>query len=109
MTNTRSDPLISSRRARLSASRYVITAISGLLEDVGEQLGQRRLRRGLGERHRLVDQVVDVLLDLADVVLDEPPGLQSALAEQHDRIAELLLLDPVLGAIHRRGGGGAGG
>src|SRR4030095_6513511 len=96
MTNTRSSRVISSRRARLSASRYVITAISGLLEDVGEQLGQRGLGRGLGERHRLVDQVVDVLLDLADVVFRQPAGLQRALAAQHDRVAPVLLLRPVL-------------
>src|SRR5438552_12192710 len=74
-----------------------------LLEDVGEELGRRRLRRGIGERHRLVHEVVDVLLDLLDVVVREHPGLEGAVAEEDDRVAQLLALDLLLGAVHGSG------
>src|SRR2546428_184822 len=51
MTKTRGSRRISSRSARFRASRYVITAISRLLVDVGEEPVARWLRRGVGERH----------------------------------------------------------
>src|SRR2546425_8724414 len=42
---------------------------SVLLVDVGEEPFDRRLRRGVGEGHGIVDAVVDVLLDRPDVGL----------------------------------------
>src|SRR5688500_13932928 len=102
MTNTRGSRVISSRRAWLRASRYVITAISRLLEDVGEELLQRRLRGGVREGHRLVDEVVDVLLDALHLILAEQPRRARALAEEEDGVPLLLALDllprPVDGA-----------
>src|SRR5262245_5938572 len=83
----------------LRASRYVITAISRLLVDVGEGRHVRRLRCG----DRLVDPVVDVLLDRLHVGLGEHVGGQHLLAEQRDRIAQLLALDLVLRAVDRAG------
>src|SRR3989442_9665865 len=95
----------SSRSARSRASGKVITAISGaLLEDVGEELGGRRLRRGVREGHRLFHEVVDVLLDLLHVVLGQHPRLERPLSEEDDRVAQLLALDLLLGAIHFAGG-----
>src|SRR3989442_13688063 len=101
MTNTRGSRRISSRSARFRASRYVITAISVLLVDVGEQLLVGRLRGGVGERDGLVDPVVDVLLDRPHVGFGEDPGLQRALAEHHDRAALLFPLDLLLRPAHR--------
>src|SRR5438093_5017709 len=86
MTKTRGSRRISSRSARFRASRYVITAISRLLVDVGEEPFARWLRRGVGERHGLVDAVVDVLFDRPHVGLREEARGEKLVAEQHDRI-----------------------
>ena len=51
-----------------------------LLVHVGEQLFRGRLRRGLGELHRLVHPVEHVLLDGLDVGLAEEPVAAAALA-----------------------------
>src|SRR5688572_6647935 len=105
ITNTLGSRSISSRSARLSASRYVITAISGvLLVDVGEEPLVRRFRRGIGKRDGFVDPVVDVLLDRLHVGFGESAGVDRLRLEQHDRIAQLLALDFFLGAIDRAGG-----
>src|SRR2546422_9753445 len=81
------------------ASRYVLTAISRLPVDVGEEPLVRRLRRGFGERDRLVDAVVDVFLDRPHVGFREHAGVDDLVAEHDDRIPELLALYLFLGAI----------
>src|SRR2546425_8846654 len=72
---------------------------SVLLVDVGEEPFDRRLRRGVGEGHGIVDAVVDVLLDRPDVGLAEPTRLEGLLAEEGNRIAKLLALDLLLRPI----------
>src|SRR5262249_35076965 len=74
--------------------------VSILLEDGGEEPLLGRLARGVGEGHGLVDQVVDVLLDGAHIGLAQRAVAEGALAEERDRIAQLLALDLLLGAIH---------
>src|SRR5580704_18037662 len=80
-----------------------MTAMASVLVHVREQLLRRRLRRSLREGDRLVGQVVDRLLDVLDVRLGEDAFLEAAVGEERDRIAQLLAVDLLLGAVDRAG------
>src|SRR6266571_2159738 len=70
-----------------------------VLVDVGQEPLGGRLRRSLGERHRLLHRLVDRLLDDPEVALPEHPLAETAVAEERDRIPQLLALYLVPGAI----------
>src|SRR5262245_14203096 len=103
ITNTRGSRRISSRRARFSASRYVMTATPLVLVHVGEQPLRGRLRGSLGKRHRLVDGIVDGSLDGRDIGLGEHSLARAPVDEQGDGIPLPLALHLLARAIHRAG------
>src|SRR5215813_14139872 len=99
MTKTRGSRRISSRRARFSASRYVMTAMALILVHVGEELFRRRLRGRLREGHRLVHLIRHRFLDQLQVGLGGGPLPEAALGEEHDGVALLLPLHLFLGPV----------